>query len=390
MQKNLTDQPESTREPEDDFSVLQIQDNQEDPLFLQYVERILTALADMQEFDAFEVFIRSTDGKRVQKLFHAGKLEGIWTEAAYVEDSFLYKALYRGEQRVINLPNRRLEELGRRLKEKAFGQVLCIPILLNNRPMGVICAAHTRRNSFSEKELQFLVTITDWIAGMMDYEHENQRIRTQIITEERERIGMDLHDGIIQSLYGIGLSLENARLGLVNKKGNAIEEIEKSKTALENAIADIRAYILDLRPRQLRHSNLLEGMRSLIREFRANTMIEVDLSGSGAEVEGLAKPQMDALYHIFQESLSNTAKHAKATQVSVRLWRLNDRVFLRVKDDGVGFEEGKSNRRIGHGLTNMQARAEGVGGGLEVISIRRQGTTLTAWMPYIQQEELHA
>ena len=74
----------------------------------------------------------------------------------------------------------------------------------------------------------------------------------------------------------------------------------------------------------------------------------------------------------------------------MRWWRLDNRVFLRVKDDGVGFEETKSNRRIGHGLTNMQARAEGVGGGLEVISIRRQGTTLTAWMPYIQQEEINA
>jgi len=377
-------------EQENDFSALQLQEIQENLLFLKYAERILAALSEMQSFDAFEVFIRSADGKRVQKLFHTGKMETIWTEAAYAEGSVLHKSLYRSEERVVNLPNRRLEELGRRLKEKAFGQVLCLPIKLNNRPIGVICAAHTRRKFFSEKELQFLGTITDWIAGMMNYEQENQRIRSQIITEERERIGMDLHDGIIQSLYGIGLSLENARLGLINKKGNAIGEIEKSQKALEDAIADIRAYILDLRPRQLRHSNLLEGMRSLIREFRANTMIEVDLTGSAQDVEELAKPQLDALYHIFQESLSNTAKHAKATKVSVRLWRLDERVFLRVKDDGVGFEESKSRRRIGHGLTNMQARAQGVGGGLEVVSIRRQGTTLTAWMPYIRREDIHA
>ena len=61
--------------------------------------------------------------------------------------------------------------------------------------------------------------------------------------------------------------------------------------------------------------------------------------------------------------------------------------MLRVKDDGMGFEEAKPKRRIGHGLTNMQARAEGVGGGLEVISIRQQGTTLTAWMPYIRRRK---
>ncbi len=390
MENNDKDREIEETAETNDFPALELEESQGNPLFLRYVERILSALSDMQELDAFEVFVRSADGKRVQRLFHTGRLEAIWTEAAYTESGLLYKTLERGEQRVVNLPNRRLEELGRRLKEKAFGQVLCLPIVQHNRTVGVICAAHTRRTFLSEKELKFLETITEWIAGMMDYEQENQRIRTQIISEERERIGMDLHDGIIQSLYGIGLSLENARLGLINKKGNAIEEIEKSKNALEDAIADIRAYILDLRPRQLRHSNLLEGMRSLIREFRANTMIEVELSGESTDVEGMAKPQLDALYHIFQESLSNTAKHAKATQVAVRLWRKDERVFLRVKDDGVGFEETKSNKRIGHGLTNMQARAEGVGGGLEVISIRRQGTTLTAWMPYIRQEEIHA
>jgi len=388
MPKKEESQQEVNQDREDNFPALHLQENLGNPLFLKYVESILAALADMQNLDAFEVFIRSAGGKGLQRLFHTGRLEAIWTDAAYSDSGLLYKALYRGEQRVVNLPNRRLEELGRRLKEKAFGQVLCMPIQLHNRTVGMICAAHTRRNFFSEKEMRFLGAITEWIAGMMDYEQENQRIRTQIITEERERIGMDLHDGIIQSLYGIGLSLENARLGLINKKGNAIDEIEKSKSALENAIADIRAYILDLRPRQLRHSNLLEGMRSLIREFRANTMIEVSLSGSADDVEGLAKPQLDALYHIFQESLSNTAKHAKATQVAVRLWRMDERVFLRVKDDGVGFEETKSRRRIGHGLTNMQARAEGVGGGLEVVSIRRQGTTLTAWMPYFSPEDL--
>lgn len=371
------------------ISDLEFQKGKDDGLFLEYLERILGALSDLQEFDAFEVFIRSADGKRVNKLFHTGNLESIWKDSAYHEGSLLHKLLYRGEQRVVNLPNRRLEELGRRLKEKAFGQVLCLPIRQKNRPMGMICAAHTRRKFISAKELQFLETITDWIAGMMQYEQENQRIRAQIITEERERIGMDLHDGIIQSLYGIGLSLENARLEMINKKGNAIEDIEKSKKALEVAIADIRAYILDLRPRQLRHSNLLDGMQSLIREFRANTMIEVDLSGSTEDVADLAKLQQDALYHIFQESLSNTAKHAKAKRVAVRLWRQDQRVFLRVKDDGMGFEEAPTNRRIGHGLANMKARAEGVGGGLEVISIRRQGTTLTAWMPYIRSDEIN-
>lgn len=357
---------------------------------LKNIRYILYALADLQELDALEVFIKLPDAMKVEKLFHTGQLEQIWNADAYSDgDSLLRKYLLKGEVRVINLPNRRTEELSPSLRDKAFGQVLCVPILLRNKPIGMICAAHTRKRFLNDKEMTFFQSAAEWIAGLMDYEFQNQRIRAEIVIEERERIGMDLHDGIIQSLYGIGLSLENARIGQVNGKKTGAGEIENSINALETAIADIRAYILDLRPRKLRHSNLLEGMKSLIREFRANTMVDVDLTGSPQDVDGLARLQMDALFHIFQESLSNTAKHARATTVSVRLWRQDDRVMLRVSDDGMGFELSKSNNRIGHGLTNMKARVEAVGGGIEVISIRKQGTTLRAWMPYIREEEIN-
>jgi signal transduction histidine kinase len=361
-----------------------------DEFIKKNIEHILGALADLQNLDAFEVFIKVPGGKNLEKLFHTGHLEDIWSEEAYSgNNSLLKKYLLKGEMRAITLPNRRLEALSQSLKEKAFGQVLCLPIIVQNKPTGMICAAHTRKKFLSDQELDFFRSITEWIAGIMDYEQQNRRMQAEILTDERERIGMDLHDGIIQSLYGIGLSLERARMDVNNGKNNGVAEIEKSVEALEGAIADIRAYILDLRPRQLRHSNLLEGMQSLIREFRANTMVEVNLTGSPQDVDGLARPQMEALYHIFQESLSNTAKHARATMVSVRLWRQDDRVMLRVNDDGTGFEIAKPNRRIGHGLSNMKARAEGVGGGIEVISIRKQGTTLLAWMPYIMEEDLN-
>ena len=361
-----------------------------DEFLIKNIRHILRALADLQDLDAVEVFIKIPGGKKLEKLFHAGHLEDIWSEDAYSGNtSLLRKYLLKGEVRVINLPNRRMEALSNSLKQKAFGQVLCLPIILRNRPTGMICAAHTRKKFLSDLELEFLRSIVEWITGLMDYEQQNQRIRAEIVTEERERIGMDLHDGIIQSLYGIGLSLEHARVDLNKGKSDGVAEIEKSMKALEGAIADIRAYILDLRPRQLRHSNLLEGMQSLIREFRANTMVDMNLTGSPQDVDGLARPQMEALYHIFQESLSNTAKHARATMVSVRLWRQDDRVMLRVNDDGTGFEISKPNSRIGHGLSNMKARAEGVGGGIEVISIRKQGTTLLAWMPYLKEEELN-
>ena len=201
------------------------------------------------------------------------------------------------------------------------------------------------------------------------------------ILQERERIGMDLHDGIIQALYGIGLNLQNTRMHLGEDQQATDERLNQATQALDAAIRNIRAYILNLRPRQLQDENLLVGMRGLIREFEANTLVEVELQGEDEEAAGLPPINAMALFHIFQEALANIARHAEATKVNVRVWRVDQRVMLRVSDDGVGFDSTRMEQRIGHGLANMKTRAQNTGGGIEFISIRKQGTTILAWVP---------
>jgi two-component system sensor histidine kinase DevS len=206
------------------------------------------------------------------------------------------------------------------------------------------------------------------------------RIQIAILTE-RERIGMDLHDGIIQALYGIGLNLQNTRIHLGEDHQITDERLNQATQELDDAIRNIRAYILNLRPRQLQNENLMVGMRGLIREFQANTLVEVELQGTEEEASSLPAINAMALFHIFQEALANIARHAGATKVNVRVWRVDQRVMLRVSDDGVGFDSTRIEQRTGHGLANMQTRAKNVSGGLEVISIRKQGTMILAWVP---------
>lgn len=209
---------------------------------------------------------------------------------------------------------------------------------------------------------------------------QDPRIQNAIL-RERERIGMDLHDGIIQSLYGIGLNLQNVRLNLGGDAWAADERLNQAIQALDAAIRNIRIYILNLRPRRLQEQNLLKGMRSLVREFQANTFLEVSLEGSEEEAADLSPENAMALFHIFQEALANIARHAEAASVHVRLWRVDRRMMLKVSDDGVGFEPGRVEGGFGHGLANMHTRAQNVCGGVEIISIRRQGTTILAWVP---------
>lgn len=209
--------------------------------------------------------------------------------------------------------------------------------------------------------------------------HENAR--RLAVLEERERIGMDLHDGIIQSIYGVGLSLESALHSFEDDPQDAKKRVLHSIESLNQAIRDLRAYILDLRPRQMGSEGLISGLNRLIAEFRANTLAKVQLSVVDNEQKELPQAHSMALFHICQEALANIAKHAKASQVDITLWSTEERVLMEIHDNGKGFEMEKMSVTIGHGLANMQTRARAVGGDVDISSVMGEGTTVLVWVP---------
>ena len=199
--------------------------------------------------------------------------------------------------------------------------------------------------------------------------------------EERDRIGMDLHDGIIQSIYGVGLSLENALHSIEDDPSDAKMRVEHAINGLNQAIRDLRSYILDLRPRQLGSEGLLNGIKRLIAEYRANTFAEVYLTEPDSDLKELSQAQSLTLFHICQEALANAAKHAKAKNVQVALWTTADRVLMEITDDGSGFDMEKLTTNIGHGLANMQTRVHSVGGDIDISSVLHEGSTILVWVP---------
>ena len=214
----------------------------------------------------------------------------------------------------------------------------------------------------------------------------HQNARRLAILEERDRIGMDLHDGIIQSVYGVGLALENASQTIDEEPSLAKSQIKSAIEGLNQAIRDIRAYILDLRPRQLENDGLLGGLKRLAAEYRANTFSEIQLSAPDTGLENIPQVSALVLFHICQEALANAAKHAAASRVSAHLWSTDDRILLEIHDDGKGFAVEKMSSSIGHGLSNMQTRARAVGGDVEITSAPEEGTTVLAWVPRISRK----
>ncbi len=236
-------------------------------------------------------------------------------------------------------------------------------------------------DEFSEDDEQLMVMLASHAAIAIENARLYQQVQRLAVLEERERIGMDLHDGIIQSIYAVGLTLEYCNLLLDEDPASAKSQLSQAISGLNEVIRDIRNYILDLRPQRFQGKDLPSGLFELIRAFRANTLIQAELQVDAEGDLGLTQGQASGLFHIAQEALANVAKHARARTVSVSLSRNGSQVTLAVKDNGRGFDPTHVTAYEGHGLRNMEARARLLSGWLSVKSEPGTGTTVQVTVP---------
>ncbi len=259
---------------------------------------------------------------------------------------------------------------------------LGVPIVARGEILGSLYLCDKEDGTpFTDADQTLTETLAAYAAVAIENARLYQQVRRLAVLEERERIGMDLHDGIIQSIYAVGLTLEHSSLLLEEDPEAAKIRLRYAIDALNQTIRDIRNYIMDLRPQRTKVSDLNQSLHRLVREFHANTLTEITLDIDSGIEHALDETTSTALFHIAQEALANAAKHAEATQLRVSVRRENNHVSLVVRDDGVGFDQNEVERLLGHGLSNMSLRARTVGGRLLVESAPSAGTTVTAIFP---------
>jgi signal transduction histidine kinase len=262
-----------------------------------------------------------------------------------------------------------------------FQQIACIPMLAGEQLMGVMSVAKRGDGPIDERNVQMLAAVGNWAGLAIENARLHADARRLAVLEERDRIGMDLHDGIIQSIYGVGLSLESVLHSINEDPKDAKSKVQHSIEGLNQTIRDLRSYILDLRPRQMGNDGLISGIKRLITEYRANTFANAQLTERDFDVTTLTQTQSMTLFHICQEALANAAKHAKAKNVQISLWTTDDRILMEIVDDGNGFDMDSMNSNIGHGLANIDSRARSSGGEADISSILNEGTTILVWIP---------
>ncbi|KAA3642863.1 MAG: GAF domain-containing protein [Chloroflexi bacterium] len=205
------------------------------------------------------------------------------------------------------------------------------------------------------------------------------------ILQERERFSMDLHDGLIQSIYATGLSLESTQKLVEAEVPEASTVIQHAIQSLNDTIRDVRNYILGLRPQRFQGRDLLDGLDELKRDLRANSFLEINTHPILDDFSELHPESTVELLHIAQEVLSNVRKHARATRVDFKLEQVGDEITLSIEDNGIGFSKPTlelENKLNGHGLHNIQERAKALQGEVRIDSTLGQGTLIAVCLPY--------
>jgi len=343
-------------------------------------------LAQVMEYlkvEAGEIFLLEEDKQTLRLALHRGQAaEAFWTRNRMkVGEGIVGMVAESGEPIISHDLARDVRYVRPAVIQAGFRQLACIPLTSSGNTIGVLGAITRSNLPIDDHDVQLVTAVGNWAGLAIENARLHDDARRLAVLEERDRIGMDLHDGIIQSIYGVGLVLEHARLLADEDPKQAAERIQHAISNLNHTIRDIRTYILDLRPRQLGDENLIDGLRRLALEFRANTLAEANLTGQPEDLASLPKSHSLALFHVCQEALANAAKHAAAKKVEVSVWKTPERVMLEVRDNGKGFDMHKINLTLGHGLSNMHTRAHQVGGDVEICSVINEGTSILVWVP---------
>ena len=235
---------------------------------------------------------------------------------------------------------------------------------------------------FSEADRSLVETFALHAGIAMENARLHEQLQRLAVVDERERISKDLHDGIIQNMYGVGLSLEDVPELMVEDRAEATARVERAIDAIHLSIQDIRNFIFGLRPELLEGVSLVVGLAALVEEYRHNMIVDLELRVPGAVPEPAAEVT-GHLLAIISESLSNIVRHSRASRASLELTTPDDgaTLELNLEDNGVGFDPAAV-VKLGHqGLANTRARVAEIGGSLTIDSRPGSGTRLVVRVP---------
>lgn len=256
---------------------------------------------------------------------------------------------------------------------------LGVPIISKGKHLGnLYLCDRVDGKPFSEDDERMIMLLAAHAAIAIENAKLSDQLRKLAVIEERDRISMELHDGIIQSIYAIGMKLELMRLSM-NDQNEYAGQIDTVNQDLNHVIEDLRGYIRNLRVGVEYSVALREQLEDIVERFQivSSARIVTDISRSFVN---LTEARLHALIQVTREALSNIARHSDATEVYLDVHETSSQITLVISDNGHGFDPDAVHQGIG--LHNINQRARRLGDSVEIVSKPGRGVTLTVILPF--------
>jgi len=256
---------------------------------------------------------------------------------------------------------------------------LGVPIMSKGKQLGgLYLSDRIDAQPFSAEDEQMIGLLAGHAAIAIENATLSEQLRRLAIIEERDRIAMELHDGIIQAIYAVGIKLELTRITLV-KSPEVDAQIVSATHDLNRVIEDLRRYIQDLKVGINYSVSLQEQCQEIAEGFRSVSDARLVMEVSPVFIH-LTEERLHTLVQIVRETLSNIVRHANATEVYIDLHETTTVLTLTIGDNGQGFDLQQIS--TGRGLQNIRQRAQQLGGVLDFQSQPGRGTTLLLMLAF--------
>ncbi len=262
-----------------------------------------------------------------------------------------------------------------------LGPAMFVPMSARGVPFGTltVASAHGGR-PFREDDRALVASFAEQAALAVQYARAQDELHRLAVLEDRERIARELHDGVIQSLFAVGMGLQGS--AMLTHDADVAARIEGAVGELDRVIRDLRNYIFGLRPGILADRQLDQALRDLAADLEARsgvtTVVDID-AGVAAELGSRAP---DVIQFV-REALSNVGRHAHASTCRVTLRRVSGadgtEAMIEVDDDGQGFDVHRA--KEGNGVPNLRARASAIRGAVALESTPGEGTVVRLTLP---------
>jgi len=267
---------------------------------------------------------------------------------------------------------------------------LCVPLITQEGLIGILALGADRLDVFGKNQIRIIRELADPLAIAIQHarlfqsvKQQGERLRAlsarvaEVEDAERQRLARELHDQVGQNLTALGINLNLVRTHMPQETSELVRaRLDESLALMEETTARVRLVMADLRPPMLDDFGLVATLQWRGARFASHMGATVTVTGE-EPVPRLPALTENALFRITQEALTNVAKHARATQVTITVKTDNDTVRLTIADDGIGFDRtapARPNGDRGWGLINIAERAEAVGGHCRIESKPQQGT----------------